>query len=205
MRISDWSSDVCSSDLILLRRATYPWESSIPVCGDAINATGDTAMSARTKRRHALAGAPCRYRLDHVRGHGLRRRDMLALHDNRMSLQETAMKVADVMTNGAATVRPDASLAEAARIMVEHGISGLPVVDESGRLVGILTEGDFLRRADQDRPRWISVLLSDSDARSEEHTSELQSLMRISYAVFCLKKKQTKQVRQSRTADRQDQ
>jgi CBS domain-containing protein len=89
---------------------------------------------------------------------------MLASHDNRMPLQETDMKVADLMTNGAATVRPDASLAEAARIMVEHRISGLPVVDASGRLVGIVTEGDFLRRADQDRPRWISVLLSDPDA-----------------------------------------
>lgn len=74
------------------------------------------------------------------------------------------MKAGDVMTTGAATVRPDASLAEAARIMVEHRISGLPVVDASGRLVGVITEGDFLRRADQDRPRWISVLLSEPDA-----------------------------------------
>src|SRR3546814_72072 len=73
------------------------------------------------------------------------------------------MKVADVMSNGAATIRPDESLAEAARIMVEHRISGLPVVDASGRLVGIVTEGDFLRRA-EDRPRWISVLLSNPDA-----------------------------------------
>jgi CBS domain-containing protein len=48
--------------------------------------------------------------------------------------------------------------------MVEHRISGLPVVDASGRLVGIITEGDFLRRGDQDRPRWISVLLSGPDA-----------------------------------------
>src|SRR3546814_4460218 len=36
------------------------------------------------------------------------------------------------------------------------------------------------------------LLISQPDARSEEHTSELQSLMRISYAVFCLKKKKTK-------------
>ena len=69
------------------------------------------------------------------------------------------------MTTGAATVRPDASLAEAARIMVEHRISGLPVIDLSERLVGILTEGDFLRRTDGDRLRWISVLLSEPDAQ----------------------------------------
>src|SRR3546814_7854390 len=37
---------------------------------------------------------------------------------------------------------------------------------------------------------------SANDARSEEHTSELQSLMRLSYAVFCLKKKTTKHIKQ---------
>src|SRR3546814_7538269 len=43
-----------------------------------------------------------------------------------------------------------------------------------------------------DLARWyIGGLLHHADARSEEHTSELQSLMRISYAVFCLKKKKT--------------
>jgi CBS domain-containing protein len=72
------------------------------------------------------------------------------------------MKVGNIMTTGAATVRPDASLAEAARIMVEHRISGLPVVDASGRLVGVITEGDFLRRTkggsaslDQRAPEWL--------------------------------------------------
>src|SRR3546814_1246936 len=38
---------------------------------------------------------------------------------------------------------------------------------------------------------WIRQLVDVEQARSEEHTSELQSLMRISYAVFCLKKKNT--------------
>src|SRR3546814_10536662 len=40
-----------------------------------------------------------------------------------------------------------------------------------------------------DRPRYSRSLIMDESERSEEHTSELQSLMRISYAVFCLKKK----------------
>src|SRR3546814_4149794 len=40
--------------------------------------------------------------------------------------------------------------------------------------------------------RLAAIVESSDDARSEEHTSELQSLMRISYAVFCLKKKKTK-------------
>src|SRR3546814_10639748 len=42
--------------------------------------------------------------------------------------------------------------------------------------------------------RAVLVLQRDEDRRSEEHTSELQSLMRISYAVFCLKKKKNKHI-----------
>jgi CBS domain-containing protein len=68
------------------------------------------------------------------------------------------MKAGDVMTTGAATVRPDASLAEAARILTEHRISGLPVVAADGTLVGIVTEQDFLRQDDGKRPRWFNVL-----------------------------------------------
>src|SRR3546814_6279729 len=45
--------------------------------------------------------------------------------------------------------------------------------------------------------RWkVSVMTAGSPLRSEEHTSELQSLMRISYAVFCLKKKKNKEHQQ---------
>jgi CBS domain-containing protein len=80
------------------------------------------------------------------------------------------MKAGEVMTPGAATVRPDATLAEAARIMLEHRISGLPVVDADGTLVGIITERDFLRCEDGERPRWIDILLS---ARARITASEL--------------------------------
>src|SRR3546814_6608001 len=61
--------------------------------------------------------------------------------------------------------------------------SWLPVAHESE----IPNPGDFVRRyAGQDS---CLVVRRDDGSRSEEHTSELQSLMRISYAVFCLKKK----------------
>jgi CBS domain-containing protein len=73
------------------------------------------------------------------------------------------MKAADVMTLGAATIRSDASVPEAARLMLQYNISGLPVVDAAGHLVGIITEGDFLRRAEtstgRHRPRWLEFLL----------------------------------------------
>lgn len=68
------------------------------------------------------------------------------------------MNASDVMTTGAATVRPDAPALEAARIMIEHRISGLPVVDAAGSLVGIITERDFLRRDDGTRHRWTDIL-----------------------------------------------
>lgn len=71
------------------------------------------------------------------------------------------MRAGDVMTTGAATVKPGASLAEAARLMIEHRISGLPVVDDGGGLVGMVTEGDFLRR----EKRLIDVLLDEAQAR----------------------------------------
>src|SRR3546814_3321179 len=47
------------------------------------------------------------------------------------------------------------------------------------------------RRAETSRVNWCSILITTALDRSEEHTSELQSLMRISYAVFCLKTKTT--------------
>src|SRR3546814_10586847 len=60
----------------------------------------------------------------------------------------------------------------------------------------VLTEVDDVFNTDlkkvygKDKPARVPVAGKDHDIRSEEHTSELQSLMRISYAVFCLKKKQ---------------
>ena len=58
------------------------------------------------------------------------------------------MRAADVMTPDPMCISPDASIIEAARLMLERRFSGLPVVDAGGRLVGIVTEGDLLRRAE---------------------------------------------------------
>ncbi|MCS7234490.1 MAG: CBS domain-containing protein [Armatimonadota bacterium] len=54
------------------------------------------------------------------------------------------LRARDVMTSPVVTVRPDTPVVEAARIMARRRISGLPVVDEEGRLVGIVTEADLL-------------------------------------------------------------
>jgi CBS domain-containing protein len=69
------------------------------------------------------------------------------------------MKTADVMTTHVVSVAPDDSILKCVRLMLEYRISGLPVIDANGSLVGIVTEGDFLRRAEagteRKRPRWL--------------------------------------------------
>ena len=73
------------------------------------------------------------------------------------------MNASDVMTRDILSVRPDATVAEAIRTMLDNRISGLPVIDEAGRLVGILTEGDLLRRSEtgteRQRARWLEILM----------------------------------------------
>ncbi|MBU3914264.1 CBS and ACT domain-containing protein [bacterium] len=55
----------------------------------------------------------------------------------------TRTKVGEIMTKEPITVSPDFSVDEVARIMLEKKISGIPVVDEQGELVGIITQGDI--------------------------------------------------------------
>lgn len=55
------------------------------------------------------------------------------------------MKVSEIMTLGTASVSLGTSLAEAAKIMNDFGISALPVLDENGHLTGIVTERDFFK------------------------------------------------------------
>jgi CBS domain-containing protein len=73
------------------------------------------------------------------------------------------MQAAEVMTRGALTVTPESTVEDAARLMLSHRISGLPVVDESGALIGMLTEGDLLRRTEigteRRHSRWAELLL----------------------------------------------
>lgn len=54
------------------------------------------------------------------------------------------MRVKDIMKSDVVTVRPEATLKEVAALLVEHRISGLPVVDESGEVVGVVSEADIL-------------------------------------------------------------
>jgi CBS domain-containing protein len=72
------------------------------------------------------------------------------------------MNAADIMTHPVVTVTPETTITEAAQLMLQHRISGLPVVD-GGAVVGIITEGDLLRRAETGtavrRAHWLELLL----------------------------------------------
>lgn len=72
------------------------------------------------------------------------------------------MKAHQIMTRNVVTIAPDASIHDAAKLMIDHHVSGLPVVDDAGKLIGIVTERDFLRRQELGteikRPRWLEFL-----------------------------------------------
>jgi CBS domain-containing protein len=81
------------------------------------------------------------------------------------------MRADQIMTRGVITVEPDASIVEAANRMLAHHISALPVVSAAGELIGIISEGDFIRRAEigtQRKPdRWLQFLVSPGKAASD--------------------------------------
>jgi len=81
------------------------------------------------------------------------------------------MKAHDVMTWGVISVEADTPVMRAVQLMLENRISGLPVVDAKGTLVGIVTEGDFLRRIElgtqRRRSRWLEFLIGPGRLATE--------------------------------------
>src|SRR3546814_5747327 len=137
MRISDWSSDVCSSDL---------W------CAERVDGAGDV-------EGHRRAGDPGGVGRIRARGE-VCQRTVLELGDDL--LDDRVVTVTFVgLDGGQGRVRDEPMM---------------PVGREQLALLGAIR----------------GQRLEPLDPRSEEHTSELQSLMRISYAVFCLTKKTNK-------------
>jgi len=74
------------------------------------------------------------------------------------------MNVADIMTRQVISVTPQTTIAEAAQLLLDNRISGLPVVDPGGAVVGIVTEGDLLRRVETGTQRrhshWLEFLIA---------------------------------------------
>jgi len=82
------------------------------------------------------------------------------------------MKVADFMSRDVISVTPDAPILEAARLMGEHNISGLPVINSQGALVGILSEHDLLRqhkrKGEAQDQHWLQLMLKNNGRTFEE-------------------------------------
>jgi CBS domain-containing protein len=73
------------------------------------------------------------------------------------------MNASDVMSGTVIAISQDAPLSQAVRLMIDNRISGLPVVDEAGRAVGMLTEGDLLQRVETGtaaKAGWLSVIFA---------------------------------------------
>lgn len=78
------------------------------------------------------------------------------------------MQARDVMTTGVITVSPDTPVHEIARLLVDKRISGVPVVDAEGHLLGIVSEGDLVRRLEEEddgrrRSWWLDLLASPEE------------------------------------------
>src|SRR3546814_2151244 len=163
MRISDWSSDVCSSDLL--------------PAADGFKALlcGSCSQASRAQLTDLISRGTPAFAIDPIR---LARGDDVASE----ALTWAAPLVSDqpVVIYATASVEnikatQDALGAERAGALVEQAMAKIAT--------GLVAQG----------VRQLIVAGGETSGRSEEHTSELQSLMRISYAVFCLKKKNKKQ------------
>jgi CBS domain-containing protein len=85
------------------------------------------------------------------------------------------MKARDIMVSPVHTVKPDALVKDVAQLFLERRISAAPVVDERGTLVGIISEGDLLHRAEIGTGRrhsWWLKLLADNQVFATEYVKE---------------------------------
>ena len=92
------------------------------------------------------------------------------------------MRAHQIMTRSVVSITPDATILEAADTMLQHHVSGLPVVDAAGKLVGIVSEGDFIRRGEigtqRKRSRWLRFLMgSDATQYVREHGRKVSEVM----------------------------
>jgi len=81
------------------------------------------------------------------------------------------MRAHQIMTRSVVTVTPETTILKAANIMLQLQISALPVLDSAGKLVGIVSEGDFIRRSEigtqRKRGRWLRFLFGPGQAATD--------------------------------------
>jgi CBS domain-containing protein len=94
------------------------------------------------------------------------------------------MQARDVMTSPVITAKPTASVKETAKLFLQRHISAVPVVDDQGKLVGIVSEGDLMRRAESGTERqcpwWLVLMASDQGLAADyikAHASRVADVM----------------------------
>jgi CBS domain-containing protein len=94
------------------------------------------------------------------------------------------MRAHQIMTRPVITVTPETTIVEAANTMLQRHVSGLPVVSKTGKLVGIISEGDFIRRSEigteRKRGRFLTFILGSGKAATDfvhEHGGKVGEIM----------------------------
>ena len=94
------------------------------------------------------------------------------------------MRARDVMTRAVATTTPETTVEKVAKLLINLRISGVPVLDRNGQLVGIVTEGDLLRRVEtgteRRRSRWSELFSANSRLAEEyikSHARRVEDIM----------------------------
>ena len=93
------------------------------------------------------------------------------------------MIVSDFMTRRVITIAPDSSVVEAAKLMMEHKVSGLPVIDAARHVVGIVSEHDLLRRRESDKGKqshWLQLMIEGAgltDESAQFHQRKVNEVM----------------------------
>jgi CBS domain-containing protein len=94
------------------------------------------------------------------------------------------MRAIDVMTSKVVTVDENASVPEAAKLLTDHGISAVPVVDQDNRVIGMVSEGDLLHRAETGTERrrswWLEMVSSTNKLAGEyikSHSAKVKDVM----------------------------
>ncbi len=92
-----------------------------------------------------------------------------------------AIKARDIMTKAVVTAAPDTPTTEIARLLLEHHISALPIIDAGGAPVGIVSEGDIIGRSQPDRAArrdWWLEMLAEGEALSPDFLASLRAPVR---------------------------
>jgi CBS-domain-containing membrane protein len=94
------------------------------------------------------------------------------------------MKARDVMTSPVITVKPTTSVKRVAQLFLERRISAVPVVDDQGKVIGMVSEGDLVHRAEisteRQRPWWLVLMAGDPGLAAEyikEHAKRVSDIM----------------------------